>query len=100
MTRPRRPLLHFARALLVIALTLLPLALEAHHHTTPYGSAPDSCRLCAVVHHTPAALSPVQFCVVPLLHDIALPALGETPPARAFRMLESGRAPPGGSPQT
>jgi len=98
MSQPWRRLLQFARVLFVIALTLVPFALEAHHHPVSSGGTPVSCPLCAVLHHTPAAMPPAQFCLAPLLQPLSLPVSRVAPPAHTFRLVTAGRAPPTCSP--
>ena len=82
------------RALLVIALTLVPLALSGHQHAAPQRGAADSCAVCVAAHHAPAAnLAPLPH-LVPILDGFRITAAGVTAPAHVFRPLQVGRAPP------
>src|SRR5579862_6291209 len=86
-----------ARAPLCVILTLIPLLLSGHHHSTPDEGTPDSCALCVVGHHMPATQSPVQVSVAPILHLAPTPERCVSPPAQHVRPFVRGRAPPHGS---
>ena len=80
--------------LFVIALTLAPIALSGHHHTTFEGGASSRCAMCVATHHAPAVHLPLLPRIVPILHGFQLPASHVVAPAQVFRPFTTGRAPP------
>jgi hypothetical protein len=89
-----RQILRRGQALLFVILALVPLALSGHYHLTPHESTPNSCVLCVVAHHAPAAQSPVLGDFAALLQLGSTPARRVVPPTQVFRPFTAGRAPP------
>ncbi len=94
MRRLRYRALQRVRVLLIIALTLVPLALSGHFHTTTQRSAPDSCAACVVTHHSRAASLSLLPVAAPLLNSSAVEVSIAAAPADVSRSFRSGRSPP------
>lgn len=78
-------------ALFIIALTVVPLALSGHQHTTTEASP---CAACVATHHAPAAnLAPLPR-IAPTLYSFPLAATQVAAPVHVFRPFKTGRAPP------
>jgi hypothetical protein len=93
MSRLRYHALQRVGAIFIIALTLVPLALSGHHHTTAEG--PESCcAICVAAHHAPAASLVLLPRIAPILHSFTFVATPVGAPVHVFRPFTAGRAPP------
>jgi len=81
------------RGLVLAALLLVPVVTSAHHHAADSASA-ESCAVCLVAHHAPAAVTaaPVAFSLT--LASVAPETIQVDPPAQRLRTPIAGRAPP------
>ncbi len=93
MSRLRNHVLGRWGVFFIVALTLLPLTLSGHHHTTTEASQ-SPCAICVAVHHAPAA----NFALLPhialILHSFAFVATPVRAPVHVFRPFTASRAPP------
>lgn len=94
MRRVRHYALERVRVFFVVALTLLPLALSGHFHTTTAGSSPDTCAVCVVKHHTRAASPLLRPIAAPILTSSAVVVRPAAVPAFVSVPCRIGRAPP------
>jgi len=94
ISRLRRTTLCRLGALVLVALTFVPVAASSHFHTATDQHTPESCAVCMVNHHTPAASLSIQP-VAGLVRTIsALVVFFVSAPTYVWRPLRIGRAPP------
>jgi hypothetical protein len=93
-----RPLRHSGlqrvKVLFTIALIFIPLVLSGHFHTTTQSNTSDSCAICVVSHHSPAARLSLLPVTAPVLTPSAMAVSTATVPAHVYPPLRIGRAPP------
>lgn len=90
----KAPALRRLKILLLVALTLAPLAAGGHFHTPSHDGTPDTCAACMVKHQAGTTLVTVQPVIVPLRTTSAVVVSVAAVPAFVFRPLRVGRAPP------
>jgi len=94
MRRVRHYALERVRVMLVVALTLLPIALSGHFHTATAGSTCDACSVCVVKHHTGAANPLLRPIAAPVVTTSAVVVFTTAVPAFVPVPCRIGRAPP------
>jgi len=94
MKRLRQHACQRVRVFILVALSLVPIALSGHFHTATAGSTSDSCTACVVKHDSRIANLAVQPLSALVLHVSAVVVLIAAAPAHVSRPFRTGRAPP------
>jgi len=90
----RNHALAVVRVSVLVALTLVPLALSGHFHANPEGSSSSTCALCVATHHAPAAQIALLPWTAPILGTVQLQTATFRAPGWVFQLYTPGRAPP------
>ena len=81
-------------ACLLVLILLVPVALSGHSHARSERAASDTCAICAVTRHAPAATPVPVLQIVPGLASFEVAVTYVAAPRQVDRPFTPGRAPP------
>jgi len=94
MRRLQYHVLQCVRVLVLVSLTLVPLALSGHFHSATERGTPDACVACVAQHQTHGACVSVAPVSAPVLNRSSVVASVTSAPAFVSLPFRTGRAPP------
>lgn len=94
MRRLQHHVLQCVRVFVLVALTLVPLALSGHFHNATEHGTPDSCVACIAQHQAHGACVSLAPVTTPVLNRSPVVAPVTSVPAFISRPFRTGRAPP------